>query len=340
MNRDLWNDIVKENMDISDRDTLKIMCSINEADQNQVVAALASKLYDSIVKKITDIDFGQIPNSKGDITKIPNYFEMSECLSNIRELLVANRQSTTPVDTIITAIDNLKSYKNIWTKGYNIDCEMVVVMYNTIALSIVTATSVLLTTMIEFIKNPESGTYEACLVKVKRNNTKDGLLFKNLAKFNKSCKKGDIEKTMTAILKSQRAMRENGIITESIFATVLAGVTLISLATCIIPIIHELTSLLYCMRQKVSDYFDLEADIVRLNAEKVNYSKSKTPEAKKKIVARQMKIADRFKAISNKLAIKSKKAEVDADKMVKSENSKKFKVDELLDEIPDSASLF
>ena len=340
MNRDLWNNIVKENMDITDRTTLKCMTSINEADQNQVVANLAAKLYESIIKKVTDIDFGAIPASKGDITKIPNYFELSECLTIIRDMLVESKQKTDAVDTIFSSIEYLKRYKNIWTKGYSLECEMVVVTYNTIALSIVSSTSLLVSSMVEFIKNPESGEYEACLSRTKKVKSKDNLLFKNLKKFNAACKKGDVEKTFESLLKAQRNIRESGMVTESIFTALIAGATLLALATCIIPILHELTSMLYCMRQSISDYFSIESDVIRLNAEKVNYDRSKTPEAKKKIISKQLKIADRFKAISNKLAIKSKKAESDAEKMIKDETSKKYKVDELMDEMTDSATLF
>ena len=55
MDRKIWNTIVKENMDISDRRTLKCMTSINEADQDQFVASLAARIYDSIIKKLFDL---------------------------------------------------------------------------------------------------------------------------------------------------------------------------------------------------------------------------------------------------------------------------------------------
>ena len=57
MDRSLYNEIIKEHFDIMDNDTRKILVSIDEADQNQVLGNLATKLYDSIVKKVTDIDF-------------------------------------------------------------------------------------------------------------------------------------------------------------------------------------------------------------------------------------------------------------------------------------------
>lgn len=339
MRRDEWNAFVKEHMDISDRQTLGIMCSVNEADQTQAVASIAAKLYDCIIKKIPDIDFGGIPLSKGDITKIPNYMEISECLTTLRDLLIENKQSTSSVDTIFSSIEYLKRYKDTFMKGFTLECEMVVVTYNTIALSIVASTSLLLSSAIEFIKDPAAEQFDLCISKATKNNTKDGLLFKNLEKFNKACKKGTVEKAMIDLCKAQREVRESAVaqLQENFITTAIAAATLLALATCIIPILHQLTSFLACLRQNISDYFAVEADIIRLNAEKVNYDRSKSEESKKKIVAKQLKIADHFKSISNKLAIKSKKAESDAAKDIKNEEDKKYKADEVYDTLPDSS---
>ena len=339
--RDEWNAFVQEHMDISDRDTLRIMCSINEADQNQAVASIAAKLYDCIIKKIPDIDFGAIPASKGDITKIPNYMDIAECLTTLRDLLIENKQSTSSVDTIFSSIEYLKRYKDLFLKGYTLECEMVVVTYNTIALSIVASTSLLLSSAIEFIKEPGNDQFDLCVSKVTKSNSKDGLLFKNLDKFNKACKKGTVEKALTDLCKAQREVKESSTaLQENFVTTAIAAATLLALATCIIPILHQLTSFLACLRQNVSDYLAIEADVIKLNAEKVNYDRSKSEESKKKIIDKQLKIADHFKSLSNKLAIKSKKAESDAQKQISEDGSKKYKADEVFDQAPDSGSLF
>lgn len=342
MRRDEWNSFVKEHMDITDRETLGIMCSVNEADQTQAVASIAAKLYDCIIKKIPDIDFGGIPLSKGDITKIPNYMDISECLTTLRDLLLESKQSTASVDTIFSSIEYLKRYKDTFMKGFTLECEMVVVTYNTIALSIVASTSLLLSSAIEFIKDPAADQFSLCISKATKNNTKDGLLFKNLEKFNKACAKGTVEKAMLDLCKVQREVREatTAQLQENFVTTAIAAATLLALATCIIPILHQLTSFLACLRQNLSDYFAVESDIIKLNVEKVNYDRSKSEESKKKIVSKQLKIADHFKSISNKLAIKSKKAESDAAKDIKSEEDKKYKADEIYDTLPDSGGLF
>ena len=345
MFREQYNALIKEHFDILDNETRRVLVTINEADQNQVLGSLATKLYDSIVKKVTEIDYGQIPASKGDITKIPNYLDIVQTLTTVRDMQIATKQSTETTDIIFTAIENLKKSIKLWEKGFFMDCEMVVVFYNTIALSIVSATSLLISATVEFVKEPGSEIIDIELAKVSNRKTKDGLLFKNLEKFNKAYKKGDIEKTLEPMLRAQRQMKESvenneSVVMENIASIIFTGTMVVGLLSTIIPILHQLTTSLYCLRQNLSEYLSGEADIIRLNAEKVQYNRTKTPEQKKKIIAKQHKIADRFKKWANKLMIKSTKAEKDAEKMIKDEQNNKKKIGDIVDEMPDSASIF
>lgn len=340
MLRDQYNALVKEHFDITDRETRKVLVTIDEADQNQVMGNLAAKLYDAIVKKVTDIDFGQIPASKGDITKIPNYLDMVSCLTTIRDMMVESKQSTGSADIIFLAIENMKKYQKIWEKGYFLENEMTIVFYNTIALSIVSAISLLTSATIEFIKNPQSDVIDIELAKVANHKTKDNLLFKNLDKFNKACRKGDIEKVFNEVLKAQRQLKEGAIVKESISAILFTGAMVLGLLTTVIPILHQLTNALYCLRQNVAEYLAGEADVIRLNAEKVQYNRAKTSEQKKKIIARQHKIADHFKKWANKLMIKANKADAEAQRQIKEDRSNKSKIGDVIDEMPDSASIF
>lgn len=340
MLRDQYNALVKEYFDITDRETRKVLVTINEADQNQVMGNLAAKLYDAIVKKVTDIDFGQIPASKGDITKIPNYLDMVSCLTTIRDMMVESKQSTGSADIIFLAIENMKKYQKIWEKGYFLENEMTIVFYNTIALSIVSAISLLTSATIEFIKNPQSDVIDIELAKVANHKTKDNLLFKNLDKFNNACRKGDIEKVFNEVLKAQRQLKEGTIVKESISAILFTGAMVLGLLTTVIPILHQLTNALYCLRQNIAEYLAGEADVIRLNAEKVQYNRAKTPEQKKKIIARQHKIADHFKKWANRLMIKANKADAEAQRQIKEDRSNKSKIGDVIDEMPDSASIF
>lgn len=354
MIRDEYLTVVKEYFDVTDNTTRRCLLSINEADQNQVMASLANKLYNIICKKATEIDFGLIPNSKGDINNIPNFVDIWNSLQTVRELIVNNKQSTDQIDSVITCIENLQKSKYIWEKAFNINNDFVCMYYNTMALSIVAATSVYISSAVEFIKNPNSDGIDMELSRVVKNKSKDGLLFTNIAKFNKCYRKGEIEKAMGGMLKVQKEMHESGMVVNE-------SVTLLSLLTgfiakagvigavgtfafvgilvlSIIPMMHQLTTWYYHMRVKLSEYLELESQIIRLNAEKVKYDRSKTEEEKKKIADKQRAIADKFYTASQKIAIKSTKADKTAEAECKEDE--KYKIGDVADHMPDSSDIW
>ena len=330
MQYQIYDSIIREYFDITDRDTRKYLLSLDEEGQDQLIVSLSSKLYNMIVAKVADIDYGKIPESRGDITKIPNFAQLVECDQTMRDILVQYKQDTTPTDIIFEAIENLKDSRDMWEKAYNIKCEMPVVFYNTIALSIVSGVSFLISGSIDFIKDPTNDSYQAVLDTNGYIKSKDYLLFKSLKDFNTSYKKGDIEKAMKAVMNADRAVKEQSAVNEFevtvIIAGVVATVSLISVLKLILPILQELVALLYCARQNVSDYFDVQADLLMLNAENVKLSVTKTPSEANKIYKKQMKIANTFKKIANKLAVKIKSSEKEAKKLVEKENNTNYRM--------------
>lgn len=355
MLRNEYMSVIKEYFDITDNTTRRCLLSINEADQNQVMASLANKLYNIICKKATDIDFGLIPNSKGDINNIPNFTDIWNSLQTVRELIVNSKQSTAQIDSIIHCIENLQKSKYIWEKAFHINNDLACMYYNTMALSIVSATSIYISSAIEFIKNPDSEGVDMELSRVAKNKSKDGLLFTNIEKFNKAYQKGEIEKTMGGLLKVQKDMHESGMVVSesvtllslltgflagSIPAVAASAVFIGALITLIIPMMHQLTTFYYHMRIKLSEYLELESQIIRLNAEKLKYDRSKSEDEKKKIADKQRKIADKFYNTAQKISIKSTKADKLADAECKDDQNTKYKIDDVSDNMPDSSVIW
>lgn len=351
-----YNRVVKEHFDLADEATLKTVVYVNEADKSQVLSSLANRLYGKIMKNVADIDFGTIPNTKGDITKMQNYPDLVETLDIIKELLVYYRQSTSDVDIVINAIANIKNLQRVWEKAFAIDCGIVVILYNTMCLSVVSATSLLIASTIEYIKEPDENKYIMVVQKVSKNKTGEAMMLKNLEKFNKACSTGEIEKTCKelceknhavkhemALLEQDQFLHESPIpamigAIEGLPAIVLSISSLLLLIGCIIPILRELTAMFCYAKQSASDYFAMEADIVRLNAEHVQYSSAKSPEAKKKIRDKQLKIADKLKKMSDTLAVKMSKAATYAQAEVKNDREDKVKINDIMDSSPDSVS--
>lgn len=199
-----FNNLMREFMDLSDRNTRRTIISLDEAEQDQLVAALTSKLYDKIVEKVDTIDFGTIPRSRGDITKVENYTSLMECIQIIRDIVVEYREKTDPVDIVISAIENIKQRTAIFTKSYALNVEMPIILYNTIVLSIVSSVSFLITTCIEYIKDPGAESFKIALDKVAYNRSAQSLLFDNLNLFNSSCAKGDIDVALNDVIRNNR----------------------------------------------------------------------------------------------------------------------------------------
>ena len=187
---------------VEDKITRRVLLSVNEDDQSLVMSALANKLYGYIVDKISDVDFGTIPNSKGDIEKIDNYEQLRDCIGILSQIMQNYNQSTEQIDTVSIALENLIDRKDIFIRGFRSNANFIIVTYNTLALSIVSSVSLLISSHIEFIKMNEDKGYNIAFNKAAKLKSKDKLLFTNLEKFNKMCSSGEFDKTMDYAMKT------------------------------------------------------------------------------------------------------------------------------------------
>lgn len=329
-----YREIVNEYMDIQDTETRKILLAIDEEDQSQVLTNLAHKLYDNVVKQVDKINYGSIPNTKGDITKLENYTQLVECVNIMENMLVEYKQSLTPIITIKSAIENIKSRTDAWQKAYTLNIEFPIVMYNTIVLSIVSSISFLIASTIDYVKSPGDAEYQLSINAMAASKTKDNLLFEDLDRWNKACIKGDIDKCLEYIMDNGK---KNLLGTAGPAATIMGTVAITAIILNILPIMRELIFFFMHSRQSLSDYFAIQADLLQINAENVKYSTEKSTKEKEKIRKKQLSIADKFRKISDALAIKCKKAQIAAEKD-SATMEKKYKTKDIMDTMPDSAA--
>lgn len=348
-----WNNIYRspeytramnEFFDITDTETRKVLLAVNEADQNKVLVSLTSKLYDNVVDRIDDIDFGEIERSRGDIEKLPNFETLHECLNNMARLLIEFKQDTKPVDTIAESVANIIESKSIWTKAYAINAELPMVTYNTITLAIIEATSYMVSMCVEFVKSPSQDTMQVMIDKSALTKSKGHLLFKNLESFNDAYRKGQVTKAMEHVLNETISNKtidtsKKNFLGFGIYTGGAAVVGVVGLLFCIIPIIRELIFLFFYYRVRISEFFDVQADLLQVNAYNVQNNRlDLNKEERKNISKKQMKVAEDFRKIARKIAVDGAQAEKSASKDIKYEDSKKYKASDVMEELPDSAS--
>lgn len=365
-----YADIVYEYFDPSNSTEFRTLMNLNEEQQDRVLANLATKLYDHIVNEITDIDFGDIPTSKGDITRIPNYLDMVDCINIIHDICVRFKQPTTATDTLFKAIQNLKDTKEIWRKSFDIKAGLGMNTYNTLALGIVCSVSLLISSAIEFIKNQE-GDFEFLINKVGMQKSLDSVLFKSLKEFNDGCADGTFMKAIIIANNSKvniseaevvsfdeaamidtlvRSSKEfinsfganwmkNGFDKAKEFAGdisqganavgtvsgIVAGIGgLAVIVAVLLPAIRNAVHWFFSSKQKLSDYFAIQASLLEINANNVKYMNSKSSAEKEKISKNQMKWVSRFREISNKLSVNMNKAEKTAKNKLEEESNQKL----------------
>ena len=327
-----FTEAVNAHFDFSDRLTRDSLTGLHEEDQSKVLMALTAKLYDQIMNKVDDIDYGEIPRTKGNITKLSNYENMRECISVITDLFKEYKQDSAPIDTIRDALDNLVKRSDVFQKAFMVKAEFPIVVYDTIALSVVESLSLMISTCIEFIKSPTDDCVDMILNNVAVSKTYRHLLFDNLKKFNMSCNNGDVDKAINFMLDNAKNNFLGGV---GVVAGAIVG---LGIVMNIIPILRELIYFYYHGRVRFSDYLSVQADLLQINAYNVEHNKSLgTTEERKRIANRQLKVVDSLRKVSNTIAIDSATAEKKATVEITTDSKKKYKADEVMDSMPDSA---
>lgn len=313
--------------DLTDKKTRQAILAMNEADQNSVLTALTSKLYDNIVAKVDDIDYGEIPSTKGDVTKLSNYAKLKECIDLLRNILREYKQDTTPIDTVALALANIESRKDMFGRAFRMDVELPIIMYNNMVLAVINGVSYMIATCIEFIKTPNKDTFQISLNKVAFAKTKSNLMYNNLKRFNKCCEKRDFDKSMDHIIKEFVKIHEGAAI-AGFFASVGGKWAIAALLLMIIPFLREIVFFFYFVRMRVSEFFDLQANLLQMNAYNVESNATIDDSKKQKIVSGQLKVVEFFRKVANKFSINSKKAEVETEKEI-SAQSGNMKIDDV-----------
>lgn len=332
----IFNKAITEHFNMLNTKTRRTLLHLNEAQQNSVVMSLTSKLYDKIVEKCEDIDYGEIPATKGDITKLSKYESMKETIAIMHDLLKEYNQDTGPVDELSVALSNVESRREIFERAYRYNSELPMVMYCNIVLGIITGISYMIATCIEFIKDPGSENFRISLDKIAYAKSKDHMIYNTLKSFNKTCANKEFDKAMEAVLKTS-TKNFGGAVAAGSIAMVALGTILV-----LIPVLRELIFMFYYMRMRISDFYDMQADLLQANAYSIEANSTLDKSEQKKIMAKQLNYVAKFRKISNAFAIDIKKAEVESDKSKKADDETKMLIDDIdgIDTGSNGSSLF
>lgn len=305
-------DIINENATtFADRGKVRALL---ENERLKVDATMVTNLYKAALEK-KHIQFDEIPNSKGDITKYVGYAPMRESLAIVQSLADKYGTKVPEVALINKTLDILEMHRDKFMKGFLLDVEFTQLLYNSVVMGCLEATSCVITSYVDYVKTPESIEFKI----VKKVHSAGNLSIQNLQNFNVMHNNGKLAKVLSEATVNKDALVGSGYMAA---ALVVAGLTTL------IPILREIVYITYYSRLKASQLLDHQVHLIELNKKSIERMTGVTPAERKKILDRQEKIAREFGKLSDEIAIKARKGEEEATSSIKKEN-KQWTIDSI-----------
>lgn len=281
--------------------------SLTEAEQAVVNDRMVGNIYQSALKR-RDIDFGDIPNSKGDITKFGGYDNMVATVDMLKALTKKFGIKMQELIVVEEAIDNIRIQKRIFEKGYQLNIDFLQMYYQALVLACVDATTLLLASYVEFTKTVNNIDFQ-----IKRGKGISGnICIDSLQKFNVSVKDGSFAKFANGLLNRKH---ENFLgLGVGASAAVVAGV-----GAAIVPVLRTLIFYFYDAKMSLSEKLAYQKELLEMNAFRLNAA-DMDAQKRNKILDRQKGYMDKLERMSDKIRISDKLAAKSSTASIKQDN--------------------
>ena len=265
--------------------------SLKESDQNIVNNTMISNLYKSAIEK-AHVDFDDIPNSKGDLSKFSGIKSMLDTIDLLFQLSNKTNTKIPELDILDKAISNIINFKESFEKGFKLEKEFIILQYNILVCACIEGLSSIISSYVDFIKRPDK--IEFTLINYPQLSGR--ICIMNLEKFNSCVRSGEFSKVIKSVIESGK---EGFVGTE----TLMIGTLIVGGVLILVPLMRELIFYFYYSRLKISDYLKTQALFLEINKNNVNMNASLQPKNKKQILERQQTVIKNLQSLSEKIRV-------------------------------------
>lgn len=273
---------------------------LTESERAKISNVVLSDLYKDIVER-KHVDYGDIPKSKGRVEKYKGTINMIKTLDIVDDICTKtgneNSDCAKAISIVKDAIVNLSNNASKFEAGFKTENDFVMVLYNSVLLACVEATSHILSSYIDFAKRVDGGTFNL----IEGDDRSGELQLYVLRDFNTGCKNGDIQKSMNESVLNNRKNFGG--------ATVATALAIGAGATLIVPTIRNLMFAVYYSRMKLSDYLQQQAHFIEANKLSVNNMSGISPQQKESVAKKQQEQAEKLMRLSDKIKVDYKLSE-------------------------------
>lgn len=300
--RNYMMDILTENATtFSDKAKLNML---TEAEQAVINNKMIGNIYQSALKK-RDVDFDNIPLTKGDIQKFNGYDNIMGTLSTLKQLSSKFGIKIEEINVIETAVSNIRVYKSVFERGFALDNDFLMMYYNSLVYACVESTSLVLSSYVEYVK-----TVNAVDFTLKKGKGIAGnVCINNLKKFNQSVKTGEFSKFTNTMLDKNKQNFVGGT----------AATIAIGLAVAIVPIARELIYYAYESRMNISEFLEQQAAFLEMNKVRLNSSEMEAGQ-RNKVLAKQGEVIKKLEKYADRVRVNHKLTNKNASNKIKQDN--------------------
>lgn len=279
--------------------------ALTEAEQAVVNDRMVGSLYQSILNK-KDIDFDNIPYSKGDIKRVPGYDNMIGTLETLRGLANKFGMTIPELNVIEDAIVNIRTQKNVFERGYALNNEFLKMYYNSLVYACIESTSLVLASYVEYVKTLNNIEFQLR----KGKGVYGNLCITNLDKFNNSIKDGSFRQFIDSLLNRDKE--------QFIGKAVSFAKKAIKFAT-FIPLARQLIYYFYESRMNIAESLEQQREFLEMNRIRVE-SSSMDVQKRNKVLRKQQATADKLQRWAEKIKVNNQLAEKKANDELRNDN--------------------
>jgi hypothetical protein len=278
-----------------------------ESEVAVVNNAMVTNLYKSAIEK-SHIDFEDIPESKGDLTRYKGYRSMTESLELVKSIAAKESVKIPEIEIVQTAINNIVAFRESFEKGIRLNKDFIALSYYVLVQACVESTSAIIASYVDFVKRPDRVEFT-----IIRGADRSGhLSITTLDKFNTTVRTGEFGKALQGVISNSQ---------EAFVGTAAAITTAVVIGSIlvIVPLIRELVFIFYYSRMRASDYLEQQAALLEINKQNIA-STNLPPKEKNQILKKQTATIAKLHNLSEKIKVNRIMAEKQANTNLQSEN--------------------
>ena len=277
---------------------------------------MIQKLYADIISK-SNIDYGKIPLSKGNLTGYEYYENLSQTLSILNSLLEGKKVEELTLtnklhDLIITC-------RSDYEMGFKFDIEFIKLTYNTLVMTLYDMINLCIVAYVDYLKEVKHVEFQ-----FKTFKRSDRMVIKAAKDFIKSYEKGEWIKIIAYFKKNSSNFVGTLLTLATIPTPVAIGAGIVLGFVALLFSIRTLIYLYYSSAMKLNQYIKIQSEFL-----KVSIDSSSNDEGNS--LDKQKRLLENLNSITSLIETKILKTEKDASKEIKESNSTNFTPHELKD---------